>query len=209
MRLSSNGPQQRDVARNLIHFIQVRLSGTRGLHIDGFPQPYNWGFSVMGVFSLGPPSTGEAWRIRPVSCLRNRTQRAVTTMKGTTITFPCAAGGVITPIDGRPTLEHLQAAVDGTAIEMVPGFDSIEYAEKVIDCVAFADHEAKPKGKPINRDATILWDAALTRAGYPGLIKSDGRIADTLCGQVAVVFGDTEFMGALKGLCADLVSLRS
>ena len=76
----------------------------------------------MGVFSLGPPSTGEAWRIRPVSCLRNRTQRAVTTMKRTTITFPCAAGGVITPVDGRPTLEHLQAAVDGTDIEMVPGF---------------------------------------------------------------------------------------
>ena len=34
------------------------------------------------------------------------------------------------------------------------------------------------------------------RAGYPGLLKPDGKIADMLFGPVAVVFGDAEFMAA-------------
>jgi hypothetical protein len=39
----------------------------------------------------------------------------------------------------------------------------------------------------------------LLRAGYPGLLKpGEKRIADMLCGQVAVVFGDPEFMAALS-----------
>jgi hypothetical protein len=109
-------------------------------------------------------------------------------MNGTIITLPCGAGGIVKPIDGPSTLEYLQAAVDGLDVEMVPGFETIEYAETVVDCIAFADQDAKVKGKLINRDASVLWDAALLRAGYPGLIKADGRIADMVCGQLAVVF---------------------
>jgi hypothetical protein len=41
-----------------------------------------------------------------------------------------------------------------------------------------------------------MWDAALLRGGYPGLLKPDGRMADILFGQVAVVVGDAEFMAA-------------
>jgi hypothetical protein len=55
----------------------------------------------------------------------------------------------------------------------------------------------------------FLWDAALLRAGYPGLIKTDGWIADMVWGQVAVVFGDAEFMDALSQLRASLVSSRN
>ena len=71
---------------------------------------------------------------------------------------------------------------------LVPGFDTIEHEGKVVPCAV--------KGQRINHDATILWDAALLRAGYPGLLKPDGRMADILFGQVAVVFGDAEFMAA-------------
>jgi hypothetical protein len=90
----------------------------------------------------------------------------------------------------------LTAAVGGAHVGIVPGFDTIEYAGKVVACIAFHDQEAKLKHEPINRDATILWDAALMRAGYVGLLKPGGQIADFLCGHVAVVLGNAEFMAA-------------
>jgi hypothetical protein len=118
-------------------------------------------------------------------------------MKGTIITYPCHGGRVTTtPINGPATLDRLKAAVGAGEVEVVPGFDTIDYAGKVVPCVAFWDKESKLKGQPINRHATILWDAALLRAGYPGLLKPDGQIADLLFGQVAIAFGDAEFMAA-------------
>ena len=78
----------------------------------------------------------------------------------------------------------------------MPGFDTIEHEGKVVPCVAFGDKASKVANQAINSDATILWDAALMRAGYPGLLKPSGQMADMLFGQVAVVFGDAEFMSA-------------
>ena len=89
-------------------------------------------------------------------------------MNGTIIALPCGAGGIVTPIDGPPTLEYLQAAVDGLDVEMVPGFKTIEYAETVVDCIAFADQDAKVKGKLINRDASVSVGRGLTARRLPG-----------------------------------------
>ena len=120
-------------------------------------------------------------------------------MKGTIITLPCSGNRLATPIDRLPTLDPLRVAVGVRDIELVPGFDTIEHGGSVMPCVAFCEEDAKLKRRPINKDATILWDAALLRAGYPGLLKpGEKRIADMLCGQVAVVFGDPEFMAALS-----------
>jgi hypothetical protein len=117
-------------------------------------------------------------------------------MRGTIVTLLCNGARVRTPLNGPPTLDRLTAAVGSGNVGIVPGFDTIEYAGEVMPCVAFCDKEAKFKHRPINRDATILWDAALLRSGYPGLLKPGGHIADYQCGQVAVVLGDAEFMAA-------------
>ena len=117
-------------------------------------------------------------------------------MRGTIITLPCSGARLTTPLYGPPKLDQLKTAVRGGNVELVPGFDTMEYEGKVVPCVVFCDKESKLKGQRINHDATILWDAALVRAGYPGLLKPDGRMADILFGHVAVVFGDAEFMAA-------------
>jgi hypothetical protein len=96
-----------------------------------------------------------------------------------------------------PTLDELKAAIGGGYIELVPLFNTFERDGQLVDCVAFCDEEGKLKDMPINQEATVRWDAALRRAGYPGLIKPDGRIADMLVGTIAVVFGDKRFMAAL------------
>ena len=117
-------------------------------------------------------------------------------MRGAIITLPCGDARIATPLYGPPTLDQLKAAVRGGNVELVPGFDTIEHEGKVVPCAVFCNKESKLKGQRINHEATILWDAALLRAGYPGLLKPDGRMADILFGQVAVVFGDAEFMAA-------------
>jgi hypothetical protein len=117
-------------------------------------------------------------------------------MMGTLIMLPSRGPRLETPLRKPPTLDQLKAAVGGGAVEIVPGFDTIANEGKVVRCVAFCDNASKARNDPINRDATILWDTALVRAGYPGLLKPDGRIRDMLFGKVAVVFGDAEFMSA-------------
>jgi hypothetical protein len=118
-------------------------------------------------------------------------------MQGTILTIPCGGARIITtPINGPLTLEGLKAAIGSGGFELVPGFDTIDYAGKVVPGKAFWDKKSKLNDQPINREATIFWDAALLRAGYPGLLKPDGKIADMLFGPVAVVFGDAEFMAA-------------
>jgi hypothetical protein len=118
-------------------------------------------------------------------------------MKGTIITVPCSGARVVaTPVNGRPTLDGLRTAIGGGKLEIVPGLNTIDYSGSVVPCLAFCDKDSKLKNQPINRDATILWDAALLRGGYPGLLKPGGEIADMLRGDVAVVFGDEQFMAA-------------
>ncbi len=67
-------------------------------------------------------------------------------MKGTIITIPFGgARATTTPINGPRTLERLRTAIGGGEVENVPGFDTINYAGKVVPCVAFWDKDSKPK----------------------------------------------------------------
>jgi hypothetical protein len=88
-------------------------------------------------------------------------------------------------------LEELKAGIGGGYLERVPGFTSIGFAGVVMDCVAFCDEDGKRKELPINHIATDFWQVALERKGV--------RLAfpDQLCGDIAVVFGDKEFMQCL------------
>jgi hypothetical protein len=105
-------------------------------------------------------------------------------------------------------LDDLKDAIGGGWIEAVPGFHSIELDDKLHRCVVLVDEEGKlghrTSGKPTpsppdppNPTATKLWHLALRRLGHPGLVAPGGGLADYLCGQVAVVIGDDEFLSAL------------
>jgi len=74
---------------------------------------------------------------------------------------------------------------------VVPGFRTIAYSSVVMDCHAFCDEDGKRKQLPINELANALWDQALRRTGAMNVM------GDVLVGQIAVVFGDREFMAAL------------
>jgi hypothetical protein len=102
-----------------------------------------------------------------------------------------------TAIEGPPTLDKLKDAIGGGYIELVPLFNSFPHGDQVVSCIAFCDEDGKLKHMPLNKPATALWDAALRRAGHPGLITPDGKVADMLVGTIAVVFGDKRFMAAL------------
>jgi hypothetical protein len=88
-------------------------------------------------------------------------------------------------------LEELKAGIGGGYIELVPGFTSIGVAGVVMDCVAFCDEDGKRKELPINHQATEFWRVALERRGLRM------PIADQLCGDIAIIFGDKEFMATL------------
>ena len=89
------------------------------------------------------------------------------------------------------TLDELKAGIGGGYLELVPGFTTIGVAGVVMDCVAFCDEDGKRKELPLNQAATQFWQVALERKGV--------RLAlpDQLVGNIAVVFGDREFMDSL------------
>ena len=74
-------------------------------------------------------------------------------MQGTIITLPSRGPPVGKTINESPTLERLKAAVGGGDIELVPGFDTIEYGGEIVPCIAFCDKESKLKSRPTNHDA--------------------------------------------------------
>jgi hypothetical protein len=119
-------------------------------------------------------------------------------MKGTIITIKPGSGGQLaTPVEDKPTLPVLKAAIGGGYLELIPRFTSIEHQGELCNCVAFCDEDGKMKDLPVNERATILWHQALQRTGHPGLLMPMGRLADYLVGQIAIVIGDDEFMEAL------------
>jgi len=108
-------------------------------------------------------------------------------MKGTIVSIH--AEGMIErlDIDGPPELPALKVAIGGGYIEVVPGFERITLDDGEHACVAFCDEDGKRKQLPVNRIATAAWWKQL--AVNPG--------GDVLVGDVAVVFGDAEFMEQL------------
>jgi hypothetical protein len=97
----------------------------------------------------------------------------------------------------RPvTLEELQTAVGGH-VEVVPMFNTLAFAATVLNCVAFCNEEGKLDHLPVNEGATMQWERALKRTGH-SLRDDKTRIPkDWLVGNIAVLFGDREFMGSL------------
>src|SRR5262245_34149875 len=88
-------------------------------------------------------------------------------------------------------LEWLKAGIGGGYLEVVPYFKSIEHNGVRRDCVAFCDEDGKRKQLPYNPVAQARWEQAMRRA------VGCGPNPDYLVGQIAVLFGDHEFMEAL------------
>ena len=82
----------------------------------------------------------------------------------------------------------MKDGISGGYADLVPGFRTIGYAGVVMDCCAFCDEDGKRKQLHINELANDAWDQALRRTGM------GNAMGDYLVGQVAVVFGDREFM---------------
>lgn len=113
-------------------------------------------------------------------------------MKGTILTFkPFADAPEVATVDGPPDLPLLKAAIGGGYLEVVPRFNTIAHDGVRHRCVAFCDEDGKLKQLPVNRPATLLWNAAMLRS------HGCGCDPDYLVGQIAVVFGDKEWMAAL------------
>lgn len=89
-----------------------------------------------------------------------------------------------------PETDLLQSIVRGW-LELIPGFDTILWDHKVIRCVAFCNEEGKLKNLPFNGSATMMWHIALQRA------RGLQLFTDHLVGDIAVVFGNDEFMKKL------------
>lgn len=104
-------------------------------------------------------------------------------MKGSITTIKADGTVEYLALDRPAALEELQAAVGGN-LELVPLFDYYRGDE----CVVFCNEEGKLHGLPVNTRATEDWNLNL------GIGNS---LVDVLCGDVAVVQGDDEFMAEL------------
>jgi len=110
-------------------------------------------------------------------------------MKGTIISITPDFQRIITDCTEAVTLEQLREAIGGGYIELIPFFNNIEGTDGlIIRCVAFCDEDGKLKKLRFNEIATSLWRNAIRRNGH--------QSNDVLCGPVAIVFGDKEFMEA-------------
>jgi hypothetical protein len=111
-------------------------------------------------------------------------------MRGTLLIYS-PAGKVAVRQVGAPTLELFHEFIRPGYLELVPHWHSIEHGGERHRCAAFCDEDGKRLGLPVNRPATLAWDAAMKRD------HGCGCAPDYLVGSVVVVFGDREFMAAL------------
>lgn len=118
-------------------------------------------------------------------------------MKGTALIYrPRQLEPEIMPMVRPPTLAALQQAVDGY-IEVVPYFDRIEVEGERVPCLAFCNEDGKGQQRPFNRAATDAWEKHLDTVGIP-LRDHSGNYKDFLVGSVIVLYGDPEFLTALR-----------
>jgi hypothetical protein len=117
-------------------------------------------------------------------------------MKGTVISIDVSGQETRREIVGEPTLEVLKEAIGGGHTKAVPYFFTFPVDGSMVKCMAFCDENGKNNGLPYNRFATAHWQKSLQRQGR-SLQNAHGELTDFLCGKVAIVYGDNEFMGAL------------
>lgn len=118
-------------------------------------------------------------------------------MRGSMIIFhPSKPEPELREFDRPLTGQELHNVVGGY-IEVVPGFRTVAYCGVVLDCVAFCNEDGKRDKLPLNEFATLAWGRACHRSGLGELYQPDGIPKDWLVGDIAVVFGDREFMREL------------
>lgn len=116
-------------------------------------------------------------------------------MQGTMLIFkPSTIEPEVHPFKRPPKLQELQRAVGGW-LEAVPHFLAIKHAGREHRCVAFCNEDGKLERSsyshsfvgplPINMEATRRWQQLNPLGG------------DYLVGNIAVLFGDPEFMESL------------
>jgi len=110
-------------------------------------------------------------------------------MQGFIVTLKVDGSQQVTKLDRATTLDDLQTAIGGGSIEIVPRFNAFRFEGNYLECVAFCDEEGKIKNFPINKYATMKWAILLER--------EYSEMPDYLAGDIAVVFGDAEFIEAL------------
>lgn len=110
-------------------------------------------------------------------------------MRGFIVTLHADGRETVREILSSPTLGVLQGAIGGGYLELVPGFTTFHFRGRDERCSAFADENGKLNGLPFNMPATAHWSQALD------VHIKDMR--DHLVGDVAIVFGDRDFMEAL------------
>jgi hypothetical protein len=115
-------------------------------------------------------------------------------MKGTALIYrPREAEPEVMPMVRPPSLTALQQAVGGY-IELVPYLDHIDYDGKREPCLAFCNEHGKLEQQAFNRAATEIWEKAVGAA----LRDRSGNYKDFLVGRIIILFGDAEFMAALR-----------
>ena len=97
-----------------------------------------------------------------------------------------------------PGLDALQKAVGGY-IETVPLFETFSmHGSEPHRCVAFCNEDGKANNLLVNKAATRAWDRAMIHGGHQPLIDpKTGRCQDILVGDIVVLIGDAEFLGAI------------
>lgn len=117
-------------------------------------------------------------------------------MKGTMLIYdPTGTEPRRVEFSKAPTLEEIQAGVGGF-IEAVPHFDRMRIDGKWRKVAAYCNEEGKLDELPINKQATMLWEAILANQSVK-LRDEKGRYTDVLVGPIVVLYGDDEFMEAI------------
>ena len=99
-----------------------------------------------------------------------------------------------THVEGPPDLAPIKDGLEGGYLELVPGFNRINYEGELRRCVAFVDEDGIRKGLPYNLMATALWRAQLHPLDTNPFDSVNG---DHIKGNMVVVFGDDEWMAEL------------
>jgi hypothetical protein len=109
------------------------------------------------------------------------------TMKGYICRIPAGLTEMetVTEVTDPSVLSQLREVVGGY-IEVVPRFSKFALDDRTVTCVAFCNEMGKLHNLPYNMRATELWH---TQLGFDP--------HDVLAGDVAIVWGDEEFMNEL------------
>jgi hypothetical protein len=105
-------------------------------------------------------------------------------MKGTIITLQATGGVKEQTVITADVWRHVKDAIGGH-LEIVPYFNKFldSRVNEHVHCVAFCNEEGKLNGHEMNILATVMWHDVAPQMKH-----------DYLVGDIAIVYGDEEFM---------------